>query len=108
MTELSDRNKFSLDVSEIWKFAAAIGISCAISLFGQWIAGASQFTTEIQVNKLIEAKYAIVQNEMKHYDETIKELKKVVENNNLVLTDIKVELAALRRERDLKSVLNDK
>jgi hypothetical protein len=97
---MTDSNEIkTLEVSEIWKFAAAIGISCSISLFGQWVGDSSRYTTEADVEKLIAAKAAVTATEMRHQAESLTELKHVVENNNKVLTDIRTELAAMREER---------
>lgn len=108
MNELleSKSSEAKLEVSEIWKFAAAIGISCAISLFGSYLTNGNNYTSETMVKDMIEAKHLLVENEMKHYSKTLDQLTTVVDNNTKVLYEIKEELAASRALRNISS--NDK
>lgn len=96
---LDSDDKKTLEVSEVWKFAAAIGISCSISLFGQWMGDSSKYITETDVEKLILAKSAITQIEMAHQSDSLLALKNVVENNNDILTEVRLELSSMREER---------
>lgn len=92
---------YRMEVSELWKWAAAIGVSCAISFCGNWITESSNYVTEEDVIKIVSAKNESMQLELKHNYESLKELKIVVENNSKVLNDIRVELGAMREERKL-------
>lgn len=89
-----------LEISEIWKFAAAIGISCAISLFGHTVTDSSKYVNTTEVKAMIDEKHLIVESEMKHYGEALKQLTTVVDNNTKVLYEIKEELAANRGARN--------
>ena len=89
-----------LEISEIWKFAAAIGISCAISLFGHTLTDTSKYVNSAEVKTMIDEKHLIVESEMKHYGEALKQLTTVVDNNTKVLYEIKEELAASRGMRN--------
>lgn len=91
-----------LEISEIWKFAAAISISCAISLFGTYMTNGNKYTSETMVKDMIDAKHMIVENEMKHYGKALDQLTTVVDNNTKVLYEIKEELAASRALREKK------
>lgn len=89
-----------LEISEIWKFAAAIGISCAISLFGHTITDSSKYVNTTEVKAMIEEKHQLVESEMKHYGKALEQLTTVVDNNTKVLYEIKEELAANRGSRN--------
>lgn len=92
---------YRMEVSELWKWAAAIGVSCAISFCGNWITESSNYVTEEDVIKIVNSKNESFQLELKHNYESLRELKTVVENNSKVLNDIRVELGAIREERKL-------
>ncbi len=106
MTEPNDVSK--LEISEVWKFAAAIGVSCALSFCGNWVTQSSNYTTEADVLRIVESEQRSVQLELKHNNESLKELKTVVENNNKVLGDIRIELGAMREERKFRQINNVK
>lgn len=103
-TELIEAHKETasakLEISELWKFGAAIGISCAISLFGHTITDSSKYVNTTEVKAMIDEKHLIVENEMKHYGKALEQLTVVVDNNTKVLYEIKEELAANRGSRN--------
>jgi hypothetical protein len=98
---MDTNDKTTLEVSEIWKFTAAIAISCVISFGGHWLSDTSKYTTVDDVEKIITVRQESFQVELKHNVESLRELKTVVENNSKVLNDIRIELAAMREERRL-------
>jgi len=95
----------TVEVSDLWKYLSAIGISCAISFGGHWLTDSSRYITSDDAEKIVSTKQLILENEMKHYDTALSELKRVVENNNTVMQGVKEELSAMRQ--DIKFLAKD-
>lgn len=98
MVEHAVEKTSSIEISDLWKYLSAIGISCAISFGGHWMSENNKYVTDSDVEKIISSKQEILQNEMKHYEAALAELKRVVENNNTIMQGVREELATMRQE----------
>ena len=66
-----NETKNSLEIAEVWKFAAAIGISCALSFCGSWMTHMNQYTTIEDVDKIVATNQETLNMEIKHSAESI-------------------------------------
>jgi hypothetical protein len=108
IVETTTDKEASLSISEIWKYLSSIALSCLIMVGANWASSNNSYITADEAEKLVNIKNTILENEMKHYREALTELKKVVENNNVVMLGVKEELIIMRQEIKSRNNRDDK
>lgn len=90
--------KTALDMSDIWKWVATIAVSATVSFGGFYLTERSRYISKEEVVEMIGHEQDIIKNDMRHYEMSVGELKKVVENNNIIMQGVREELASMRQE----------